>query len=145
MDITFYYNQSDSNYIVKNIVQIESLSGTLRAESSALQPKITVATLNPTAYNYAYIPDFNRYYYVTDWISVRNGVWECSLSVDPLMSYASQIASAKISLVNTQSQDADNYLSSNIFRTTVKEKTDILSFSSGLLENGEYILITAGG
>ena len=36
-----------------------------------LSPQIVFSfqdnTTNPTAYNYAYIPDFNRYYFIRDW------------------------------------------------------------------------------
>lgn len=37
-------------------------------------------------YNYAYIPEFSRYYYVSEWKFV-NRVLECSLSVDVLSSF----------------------------------------------------------
>ena len=38
---------------------------------------------NPTAWNYAYISAFNRYYFITDW-RVQNGMWWCSLHCDVL-------------------------------------------------------------
>lgn len=41
--------------------------------------------------NYAYIPLFNRYYVITDIISVRTNIWQIRLSVDVLMSYKKQI------------------------------------------------------
>lgn len=42
------------------------------------------------AYNYAYIPDFSRYYYITDWVFV-GGLWRASLTVDVLATYRIQI------------------------------------------------------
>ena len=44
----------------------------------------------PTAYTYAYIPDFNRYYWVRDWVNVHP-VWHCSLTCDVLASGRSEI------------------------------------------------------
>ena len=41
-------------------------------------------------YNYAYIADFKRYYYVTDWVFV-SGMWRASLTVDVLATYKDQI------------------------------------------------------
>lgn len=41
-------------------------------------------------YNYAYIADFKRYYYVTDWVFV-SGMWRAALTVDVLATYKSEI------------------------------------------------------
>ena len=47
--------------------------------------------------------------------------------------------------VTPEQVEADNYLVSESWVSKVKTKTDILQFSNGLLDSGEYILITAGG
>lgn len=47
---------------------------------------------NPTEYNYAYIADFHRYYFVTDWY-FENRLWHARLRVDPMATYKSQIGS----------------------------------------------------
>ena len=41
-------------------------------------------------YNYAYIADFGRYYYITDWVFV-GGLWRGSFAVDVLASYKTEI------------------------------------------------------
>lgn len=61
--------------------------------SGVLNPSITLdlgATGNPTAYNYAYIGDYGRYYWVDEWTS-NLGFWTARLSVDPLASWKSYI------------------------------------------------------
>lgn len=45
--------------------------------------------------NYAYIPSFGRYYYVTGW-SNTGPLWEAQLEVDPLASFRSEIGSETI-------------------------------------------------
>ena len=45
---------------------------------------------NPTAWNYAYIAAFDRYYFITDW-RVQNGMWWCSLKCDVLASWRDEI------------------------------------------------------
>lgn len=45
----------------------------------------------PFLKNYAYIPDFNRYYFVTDIVSVRSGLWLFKLKCDVLMSFKDDI------------------------------------------------------
>lgn len=45
----------------------------------------------PFLKNYAYIPDFNRYYFVVDIVSVRSGLWLFKLKCDVLMSFKDDI------------------------------------------------------
>lgn len=47
------------------------------------------------AWNYAYIPDFERYYFITG-TSYNRGVWEISLSVDVLASFKTDIGSTSM-------------------------------------------------
>lgn len=41
-------------------------------------------------YNYAYVDDFNRYYYITDWVFV-SGMWRAAFTVDVLATYKDDI------------------------------------------------------
>ena len=45
---------------------------------------------NPTGANYAYIAEYNRYYWVSDW-TVNRGQWAATLSIDPLASWKEEI------------------------------------------------------
>lgn len=48
---------------------------------------------NPGGYNYARIPEFNRYYFIEDW-TANNGRWVASLSVDVLASFKESIGAS---------------------------------------------------
>ena len=43
--------------------------------------------------NYAYIEEFQRYYFITDWTSEPGKIWTASMRVDPLASWKSYIGS----------------------------------------------------
>ena len=43
------------------------------------------------AANYAYIPEFNRYYFINDIISIRRNIWQLVMNVDVLMSYKDEL------------------------------------------------------
>ena len=45
---------------------------------------------NPMEFNYCYIPDFGRYYFVRSWSWIL-GRWECSLEIDVLATFKAQI------------------------------------------------------
>lgn len=147
MQITLYKNHSERICLTKVIDTALVLTGTLRSQTSVKAPIVTMAGDETVPfYNYAFIEEFNRYYYITDIKSIRTGIWELSLLCDVLMSFSVDILNAYAVIENTQETDISKYLSSDIWTNTVKDKTDIINFSgSSLLSSGEYILITAGG
>lgn len=145
MDITLYKNSSEKNKISKNLSNGHTLSGTLRNESNVVSPTIIINIDNPTSYNYAYIPMFGRYYFITDFVSLRTGIWQVSMHVDVLMSYKEQIKNLNVIINNSEETGANNYLSGKQWITNVKNTTNIVNFPNGLNDNGEFILITAGG
>lgn len=64
--------------------------------------RLKYAGTNPSAYNYAYLADFGRYYWVRDWYFVDRQ-WEAELEVDVLASYKSQIGSSSQYVVRSAS------------------------------------------
>ena len=142
MQIILYNNESPQNKIQKSITQIASIIGVLRGEADVVNPTIRVYSENLPLFNYAMIPEFSRYYYLRNVRAVRKNIFDISLQSDPLMSFDL----SEVTGVVVESQNGgNNYLPNRNWVRLVKTKTDILNFSSGLLESGEYILITAGG
>lgn len=89
LGITFYRQNCENIRVDKSeyLTQVAYYTGTLREETSLISPTIRIATDVFQPCNYAYIGDFGRYYYITDIVSVRKGLWEVSLSCDVLMTY----------------------------------------------------------
>lgn len=144
MELTLYENLSDKNVLSKTLQNPAGFSGNLRESSDVVNPEITLSIENPTSYNYVYIPLFSRYYYITEMQSVRTGIWKLSLHCDVLMSFKTQIEKCS-GTVNDGTETGSRYLAGSQWRATQKNKTDIIQFPSGLLETGQYILITSGG
>lgn len=69
----------------------------LKEPSDFLNPVIimtpsAVASANSTPlYNYAWLPDFRRYYFIDNW-TYNRGLWEAALSVDVMASFKESIA-----------------------------------------------------
>lgn len=62
----------------------------LKDKTSITHPVLLVQTFIGAAYNYFYIPDFNRYYFVSDAASVEN-MWEIAGTEDYLASFKVEI------------------------------------------------------
>lgn len=144
MNITLYVNSSEKNKIGKTITVVDTLEGSLKESSSIIKPVILIEYNAPTAFNYVYIDEFARYYFVNDVVVVRNNLLRVSLTVDVLESFSTGILAQNV-IVDNSTNDYDLYLPDDNLLTLVKTKTDIVNFPSGLLESGEFILITAGG
>lgn len=140
--INLYNNESPPNKISKQITLILALEGTLKNESDIVNPIIRIYAPTLPNFNYARIPAFNRYYYMREVESVRADIWDIKLTSDPLMSF--DLTDVSGVLVEGQNGGSD-YLEHRHFVRNVKSKTNIINFPNGLLDSGEYILITAGG
>ena len=145
MEIILYNNKSPKNKIGKTLTNPNTITGSLRGETSIsnIQMLLNIVDLNP--YNYMYVADFGKYYFITNIISVRTGLWLVTASIDVLESYTSEILSLDVILSTTESTGSKQYKMGPCWDVLVKDKTDIISFSDGLLTTGEFILITAGG
>ena len=146
MTIKLYYTASDNNQLTKTIELTQTLTGALRNESDIVRPQILIECVSVSDSNYAYIPEFHRYYFIREVESIRNGLWLIRLESDPLMSFRTSINQLQVILQETENVGVDNYLADDrVWVAKVKDKTSIITFPNGLLESGEYILITAGG
>lgn len=73
--------------------------------SGVLNPKIELTLAgngNPTSYNYAYIQDFARYYFVHEW-EYSDRKWIAHMSVDVLATYKDIIGSANLYVLRSAS------------------------------------------
>lgn len=147
MDITLYVTGSERHAINKTLGSALELTGALRGESSVINPSFIIEASNPSQYNYCHIPDFNRYYFITNITSVRTDIWRIDCAVDVLMSFQTEILNLDVivSDLSIGESPTETYVQGEQWSTTVKNKTDIINFPSGLLDDGEYILITSGG
>ena len=143
--VTLYTMTSEPNRIGKTLSSGLQCLGSLRDASSIIDPVILLEAEDVSGYNYAYIPAFGRYYFLTDMVSQRTGLWEVSMHSDPLESFKDALMSVPVILSGSEDTGKDRYLPGPQWTAKVKELTDILPFPRGLDTDGEYILITAGG
>jgi len=124
------------------------LNGFLKNVTSVKEPVILIEKTNPAlyGYNYLYIPDFKRYYFITDIKQIRTNLWEISAKCDVLFSFMADILTNKCIIDKAEnSPDANLYLNDGSFVTDSRKYNEVIPFDSGLSLNGSYILICAGG
>ena len=100
----------------------------------------------PTVYNYAYIAEFNRYYFVNDW-TYSGGRWVASLNVDTLASFKSYIGASRQYVLRSAARYDGNiidtlYPSKNNVSTALRASSDVGGenpFTSNLAE-GRFVV-----
>lgn len=149
LTVNLMHNLSPVEKIGKNLTSGSTFNDcVLKDSTSILAPVLLLSTSDTdiTSCNYMYIPAFNRYYFIDDIVSVHNNRWEISAHVDVLETYKNDILGNSAILENTEVNGKNMYLyDDDVFKVNCKHKTDIINFPSGLLDTGEFILITAGG
>lgn len=95
VQVIIYNSVAEENRVDKTayLTQIASMNCNLLDTTSIIAPVLTVELSHFPTCNYAYIPTFNRFYFVRGITSVRTGLWEVILSVDALMTYKDGILS----------------------------------------------------
>ena len=124
------------------------VDGNIKTATSVTNPIITISRSNfiPYMYNYMYIEEFARYYFIDDVVNVQNRVWEIQASCDVLYSFASDIGNSEAVIDKAENtNDANLYLNDGSFITDVRKDIEVKEFSSGFNTNGSYVLICAGG
>lgn len=91
MQIIFYNYTGKTNVLYKTLDTSTAITrtGTLRRGTSIITPSIDVQTDLATfkSYNYCYIPDFHRYYFIMDRVSVTSSLIRLTMNCDTLRSY----------------------------------------------------------
>lgn len=88
-----------------------SFDCTLKDQSTVLSPiiKLQIGVNAPVTSNYAYIPNFNRYYFVKDW--VNDGLlWIAHLTVDVLASFKTEIGASTQYILRSSAEYDDNIM-----------------------------------
>ena len=70
----------------------------IKSSSDVITPTVELQmglSTNPSSFNYCYIPDYNRYYWVKDW-TFYNHLWVATLNVDVLATWKPYIGSTSM-------------------------------------------------
>ena len=127
MNIVFYKFTKKENSTARPESGGFSISGILNENTSIISPSLSIKFgVDITGYNYAYIPDFNRFYKVISW-GYALGLWRCDLYVDVLASFKPEIAAMNNYILRSASESNGNIID-GLYPTT--PQTGILETSA---------------
>ena len=143
-DIILQRNNSEMNRVSKSVDNILTVSGTLKEDTSIIDPviKIECELSNVTGCNYISVPAFGRSYFVTNIRSIRNGLVEFACHVDVLSSFATSIRS-NTAIIKRQENSWNLYLNDGSFKIYQNPNVLTKAFPSGFTTQ-EFVLAIAG-
>lgn len=132
MTIQLFNSTAELNVLNKSsyLTLVATLTGTLREGCNVTDPSITIEFNSLPNFNYVYIPELNRYYFVKDIDNVRNKLWTIRLHIDVLMTYKTQILQLEVE-VDRNEYDYDLLLVDNNRVNEITYDLDITQFSGG--------------
>ena len=146
MNLTLYNQTKPYNSIVRNTTNPLSITGTLREPCDILNPEIEVEYNSQViGKNYAYIPEFGRYYYYKTPPTIDGRRAVLHLHGDSMYNFRTAIYASSV-IAERSSSHYDLMLPDSVVMGeqgyTVFNRVLPYQFTPG---NGEYLLTIAGG
>lgn len=100
MKVRFYQfaKRNKSTKVPDSQASYQELDCNLKDFTSMLKPVFLIQTLNPAAYCYMYVPNWNRYYFITD-VTFNDGMYEVAGTIDVLGTYKTEIGATSCNIV----------------------------------------------
>lgn len=153
MNIKTYWNYDDNNKLNKSPVAVESSVPCILKDNTELINPTLFLTYRmdsstppaPANFNYFYMPDFGRYYFVTS-RTYSQQYLVIKGHVDPLYSFASAISDCKV-VANRSSSRFDLFLNDPDLLVRADSYVNTKAFPFGFTAEGseEFILAVTGG
>ena len=141
-----YNYKGQPNTINKALTPLGTINVALRPELDVHNPTLKIQMPpNMYGFNYVYIEDFGKYYFVDNVRYIGGQMYLLTLSLDVLQTYKDVILQSTALIVESDNANRDLSVNSNVFN--VFPKTDILHFPTSKLfdKEGSIIMVTLKG
>ena len=92
-------------------------------------------------YNYCFIPDFNRYYFIESIEKMNGSIYKIRITVDVLKSFSSQIENINAIITKSENPD-DNFVDCEKSENYTSE---VINLTDNFIHSGNLILVTSLG
>lgn len=148
MDITFYTYTGEYNLINKFLSGGVMVTGRINDVINYNRPTLNLRTKSVDFnmdWNYCYIHDFNRYYFIDKHTVKSDNTFTVDLNIDLLKTYESDILNATGTIVISDKADKFNSDVAQVYNT--KPKVNVLPFDvvEPFDADGNIIMVTIKG
>lgn len=150
MTVTLYKNISDKRNLNKNLTEIKSVTATAKGEINIISPTLILDYFS-TDFNYCYISDFKRFYFVNSITLLTGKRLQINLSVDVLMSYKEEIKNLTVNVLRYENiapsflTDSRIPLFSDTIQKVIEFPENIFNLENPSENSKNFLLTVAGG
>lgn len=141
MQVEFYHTADNANTVNKTLNLIKTINIVFRQAVNEETPFIIMNKDNLTGSNYVHIPNFKRYYFISNVENYTAKLVRIELTTDLLMTYKDDILNTSVLITATEKP---SYFSSNL-PTQTKTIKRVLKSDVTLNKENSLILTTIGG
>lgn len=142
MKVELYQTLSEKNRLTKVLTNKLDLTGHLKDDCNMTDPVITFnLDNNILVYNYAYIPAFQRYYFIND-VDIINKTMQLSLHIDVLMTYKNDILNSTGLVI--RSAVGDSYIPDRLVLQTKKITRQCQQIGNSFNKKDGFVLQLGG-
>lgn len=142
MLMKLYTTKTPNNTIGKVLENETEYNIKFKSQADRTKPVVVLMSQTMIDFNYAYIPDFNRYYFVESIEVTPNKIYNISLRCDVLESFKNDILESS-GFVNQQTTPNKYYNSD--YQTEIKKEVDVIKSNVTLDTTKSTILVAIGG
>lgn len=143
--VTLCNNSSPVEKIGKTLSAGTDFTCALKDNTSILKPTLILRSDDASlaGFNYMKIPQFNRFYFIDDIVSLHNYQWEIHGHVDVLETYKDQILNNS-AVIKRQQSKFNTYLNDPEWLTYAYEDVVAYKFTTPFNKALKFILAVAG-
>lgn len=123
MEIKLYNTKDSNNTINKTLTDEVVFDITFKDTANVINPIVKINSEIPLLYNYAYIENFGRYYFINNINVMPNKIYILSLECDVLESFKEDILNSKG--VVSRRKDGNKYFNSGVSNSEVRKEVEI--------------------
>lgn len=141
MNIKIYTNTSENNKLNKSLTTLLDATCNLKRDTTLTNPVLELVGVPFSSLknaNYMYIPDFGRYYFISNISYNSGGIAVVTGHVDVLMSFKSQLSNCS-GILNRQESIFNAYLPDDEFFNDNRKKIAYKKFSTSLPEQKLFL------
>ena len=144
MEIILYTTKDEDRIINKTLEHKYTIEIDFKDSTNLMNPMISLfeeESVDLQSVNYAYIPEFKRYYFIRNVNVTSGGIYYILLECDVLETYKEEILESKAEITRS--------IKDNDYRTIapsseVRKEVDIYEYSKGFTGDSSIILTTVG-
>lgn len=143
MELKLYYTRNANNTINKVLENEQSFQIHFKDVADIINPTIKLKHKGKLKVNYAYIPDFNKYYFIRSAEIYPTNIHTLQLEIDVLETYKKDILSSKATV--GRSEYSNKYFDGGDYRAEERQEHTLYESDTELEFEDNTILVTIGG